>query len=805
MKSGACLLILAVLAFGFFSPNIVRGGLMLPIDVLYHLVPFASSVPQELETVHNPLLWDLAVMIYPWIEESRASGWGIPLWNPYSFCGSPLLANGQTGLLHPLSWTYRLLPLSAALIVVAAAKLAFSGIFALLFFRKLRLHPLACLFGAIAAMFGSAAIVWLGYPAALSLTTMPFLFWALENYLQNRRARDVVWMALGFGLMYLGGGLQTAFLISLAGALYFAIAAGSLRLYAALAIAALLGFCLAAPQLLPFLEYLKEGSASHFRGGFGWKTYPWFTVVLWAMPRFFGDPRAGNFWGFSSYLGEAVYIGIAPLILAAAGLALAKKDRRYVGMLAFAACGFLGLYCAPLQELLKRLPFLSHLDNNKFPALLVFGAVYFAAAGFDVMLCREGALERRRARVLWAAVALFWTAAAVATAFYFREAIGRLALRGFLVREALLQLGVLAAVSLVFWLWQTGRVRATAAAWALLALTTADLWRLSIYYYPSPPGGHSLPDSQAVDFLQQHLGDSRFLGLSGWLPPETSMLYRLQDVRGIDGHTPFRHYQIMGLIDPRVHDLRSRLLAGAPPQGKWTSQTLFFESLRPLLDSGDAGIRSALQQLDYWSYDVNAIEAPDLLSILGVRYLLGPKGAAGPAAAGFPLVYSADADIWENPTCLPRAFVSTLPVFVNGEAQALQTLSSPDFLARRRAVIDLQGRPAPEKSGRVGAPEIIPARIIRYDRELIRIQADAAAGGWLVLSDLYYPGWEASIDGGAATIIPANFLFRGVALPPGSHQVEFRFRPRSYWRGLALCLTSLVILAGLLLRRSRPA
>jgi hypothetical protein len=797
MTNARYLLIIVALAIVFFAPNILRGGLMLPMDVFHNLAPFSASAPKELSPVHNPLLWDLAVMIYPWIEEFRRSGSLLPLWNPYSFCGSPLLANGQTGLLYPLSWIYRVLPLGAALIAIAVAKLSFCGIFAFLFYRRLDCDRQACLLGAVAFMFGAVTVVWLGYPASFTLLTMPFLFWAMQNYLLSGRRRYVAWMAVGYGLLFLGGGLQTALLLSLASALYFAAGARSVKLYPALAVAAALGFCLAAPQLLPFLEYLREGAAAHFRGGFGWKQYPWYTLVSWALPRFFGDPRAGNFWGFSSFLGEAVYIGIAPLLLAAIGLLGAKKDRFYWGVVSVAAFGFLGLYAGPAQELLKHVPFLSHLDNNKLTALTVFGAISLAVAGLDLML--RCPVERRGRPVLvWHGAAVCFVSLAAGATVFFREAIRELQLSRFLTGEALAQLGLLLAATVVIWLWRTRRLRPVAAAWLLLAFTAGDLFRLSIYYYPSSPAGRELPRSSSVEFLQQSCGESRFLGLAGWVPPETSILYNLQDVRGIDGHTPFRIYEVIGRIDPAVHDLLARLRSGAPPPGKWTPGTLFFRSLQRYIESTDPEILSALSKIDYWSYDVTRIGNPELLSVLGVRYVIGPKGAAAPAAAGYRLVHESDAAVWENRGVLPRAFVSAQPEFVHSEAEALEMISTPGFASAKAAVINLQGRPLTAPRNRTGRKDPIAAHIELYAPEMVRIGADAPEGGWLVLSDLYYPGWEASVDGAAAPIYQANYLFRGVELPPGKHQVIFAYRPASLRTGIWLCLLALAVVAFLL-------
>jgi hypothetical protein len=297
-----------------------------------------------------------------------------------------------------------------------------------------------------------------------------------------------------------------------------------------------------------------------------------------------------------------------------------------------------------------------------------------------------------------------------------------------------------------------------------------------------------------VEFLQQNSGEGRFLGLAGWVPPEISILYRLQDARGIDGHTPFRCYEILGRIDPAVHDLLARLQAGAPRPGTWAPGTLFFRSIEHYLNATDPEIRSALRQLDYWSYDVTRIENPGLLSVLGVRYVVGPKGAAAPAAAGFPLVHSSDADVWENPAALPRTFVSTRPEFVASEAEALATISAPGFAAGKAAVIHLQGHSLPSRQVRAGQRDLLPARIDSYAPGQVRISADAPEGGWLVLSDLFYPGWEALVDGAPAPIYQANYLFRGVELSPGKHQVLFVYRPAPLRTGIVLCLLALAVI-----------
>jgi uncharacterized membrane protein YfhO len=79
---------------------------------------------------------------------------------------------------------------------------------------------------------------------------------------------------------------------------------------------------------------------------------------------------------------------------------------------------------------------------------------------------------------------------------------------------------------------------------------------------------------------------------------------------------------------------------------------------------------------------------------------------------------------------------------------------------------------------------------------------DAPAGGWLVVRDLYWPGWKARVDGRPVPLLPADGVFRAVALPAGTHQVEFRYRPLSF--GLGGILSVLAALGLLLSGRRWP-
>jgi uncharacterized membrane protein YfhO len=70
----------------------------------------------------------------------------------------------------------------------------------------------------------------------------------------------------------------------------------------------------------------------------------------------------------------------------------------------------------------------------------------------------------------------------------------------------------------------------------------------------------------------------------------------------------------------------------------------------------------------------------------------------------------------------------------------------------------------------------------------------------LILSDIYYPGWQAKIDGKLTKIFPTNYVQRGIILPAGNHLVEFEFKPRSFHIGLGITIASLVFIGYLYFR-----
>jgi uncharacterized membrane protein YfhO len=76
-------------------------------------------------------------------------------------------------------------------------------------------------------------------------------------------------------------------------------------------------------------------------------------------------------------------------------------------------------------------------------------------------------------------------------------------------------------------------------------------------------------------------------------------------------------------------------------------------------------------------------------------------------------------------------------------------------------------------------------RLVGYKAGTVDVEA-TTNGGYLVLTDAYYPGWRAYVDGAETPLYRGDYLFRAVALPPGRHLVQFRYEPASFATGLTI-------------------
>ena len=145
--------------------------------------------------------------------------------------------------------------------------------------------------------------------------------------------------------------------------------------------------------------------------------------------------------------------------------------------------------------------------------------------------------------------------------------------------------------------------------------------------------------------------------------------------------------------------------------------------------------------------------------------------------------------IYRNLLEQPRAFVrGNYKLIRHPENIFLDTLFGKNFDPAKEVIIE-EKPPKGFKTGGEGT-----ARIKYYGSREVKIDVKTAGGGILVLSDSYYPGWKAKLDGKPVKILRANFAFRGVFVPDGKHEVEFHYSPGNIKSGAFISLLFLAVL-----------
>ncbi|MCA1630740.1 MAG: YfhO family protein [Acidobacteria bacterium] len=170
-------------------------------------------------------------------------------------------------------------------------------------------------------------------------------------------------------------------------------------------------------------------------------------------------------------------------------------------------------------------------------------------------------------------------------------------------------------------------------------------------------------------------------------------------------------------------------------------------------------------------------------------------------AARWRLSYERDGVlVVENLRALPRAWLVSEAEAVDGE-EALRRIrgeGEKDFDPRRTALVEDAHAELPRLPGGAPPPDAA-ARVASYEPARIVVETDAAAPALLVLSELFYPGWEASVDGRPERIRLTDYLLRGVAVPAGRHRVEMRYRATAARSGAYLSALTLLLIAGLVI------
>jgi hypothetical protein len=772
----------------FLWQPLTTGQVFLPTDLSFrydYLWKALESTP-GLTVAQNPLLSDVADYYYPYARfamERLGSG-HFPLWNPYIFTGEPFFATAQAAVLDPINLLTYLAGPYAYWTWGAWLRLALLGWTMYGLLRALGRGAGAGLGAGVVFMICGFVMAWLNYSVVTTLAWLPALFWATTRLLQTGRWIWGAATAAALGAMFLGGHRETQILIGLfwpAFTIYALLVlrqrgpgGPAFRRQAGLVVGAgAIGVGLAAIQLVTFVDFLFSSSAIAARRStvqsfdLG-ETALRLTVLFF--PNFTGNPLERTYWlrALTNFNEQTGYFGLLAVALAVLGAVYwGRRDRLVPFLVGAGVLALLLAIKAPGFHLIKALPLFNVGHGVRWVLVWSFCGAVLVGYGLDALAAlRPRAAGTRRAALGVAAATL--AAGGFLLIIYLGLRLGNWdqAWQPILSHERMVRLfqpprltmyapvvflAAGAAILLARW---RGRLPAAATIAGLIVLLYADLWLFGSRYNPVTPVTAIYPPNEPLRYLQAHLGHDRFVGAIGTLRPNVPMVFGLRDVRGYED-----------VIDEPF-------------------ARLYGPVLNSLSTMQQGGLRLTAEE-------------HRLLRVAGARYLLTPRK---PDVAGRPRVHQwrleeGQAAIYEDPAALPRAYVLYNATVTPDLAAATRALLAPAHDPRRTVILTGGGDSA------TGPPDDVTATPVTWQRdepEEVALAATLPAPGYLVLSDSYAPGWEATLDGRPAPILRANVVFRAVAVPAGAHVVRFQYRPPLFSLGVLISTLAALAILGLI-------
>lgn len=230
---------------------------------------------------------------------------------------------------------------------------------------------------------------------------------------------------------------------------------------------------------------------------------------------------------------------------------------------------------------------------------------------------------------------------------------------------------------------------------------------------------------------------------------EVSNYYHVPSVEGYDALYPRRYGEFIASVNSGTLQESARSVVAFPKNGKYAPQAINLLNVTYIVHklSDD----NAVWTFPYWQYPNNQ----------------------------FVQIFQDNAyRVLQNTKAFPHAFLVGSYVVRKDNQEILDTIFHPDFNLRDSIVLEEN----PHIS--ISPDQDAKATITKYTPDDVSITTQAKSNMFLFLSDTYFPGWKAYIDGKQTAIYRADYAFRAIALPKGRHNVRFVYFPQSFVFGL---------------------
>lgn len=747
--------------FIFSSPYFIKNKVPFASNYQVNFFSPWSTYPQFAGPVKNNAMPDVIGQIYPWkhftIQSLKAGQ--IPLWNPYSFSGTPHLANYQSAVFSPFNILFFVLPFIDAWSILVLLQPLFAGLFMYLLMRALSVVKTGSLISSIAFMFCGFITTWMGYATlGYAILFLPLAIFSIEKFYLSNKIRYLFLLSLTIPLSFFSGHFQISlyFFVFVLGYLIYKLITDrrySKSLY--LFLFTFFGLLFSLPQIFPSIElYAQTLRSTLFQKG---EIIPWGYVSTFIAPDFLGNPVTRNDW-FGHYAEWNAYIGLIPLMLSFYSF-LNIKNTRVIFFTISAILALLLAFPTPVLDLLinSRIPVLSTSAASRIIVLFSFSFAVLSGFGFEYLF-KDIKNKRFKRVILWLG--------GFTTIFFILwfVVIFKLILP---IDKIVIAKQNLILPTIIFFLFifctlfllvqeklKLNKHIKYAIYFFVIILVAFDLLRFAAKWQAFDPKNLAFIDLPITREFKNISGYERVAGNYG---AEASVYYSLPSLEGYDAVYIRRYGEfIASLSDGKIK-----------------------ESARSVV-----------------SFSKNGMNTPKAVNLLGVKYIVH-KISDGNNVWAFPywdypkdaftLIYADDKyQVYKNNNAYPRTFLVNKYKVVDAPQKTLDTIFNNNFDLRNSVVLAKNPGVA-SVTGFKGE-----ALISQYTPNKIVIKTHSNANSLLFLSDSYYAGWIAYVDNKESEIYLADYTFRAVVVPGGDHTVTFVYNPLSFKSGILIAVFGVI-------------
>lgn len=714
----------------------------------------------------------------------------LPLWNPYIFCGIPLLAESQSALFYPFSLAHILFSITAAINFLFIFHQSLGCIFMYLYLRRITQQAFPSLVGALVFALSSAFIprIFAGHLTVIcSITWLPLLFLLADRYLPTKNTISILFMGIVLSLQILAGHIQFVF-ISFVGLFLYALFTGLNSFKTTLSIrnslypiylllgSLILAIGLSAAQLIPTFELLQESMRFSNLGLNNTFSMPAENIITLFAPGFFGWIQP-LYWGKWYPWEVSLYVGTLALLISFFAMMHSDRYNKFFTFLFFLSIILsLGAYLPFSKYLFEYMPgFNFFRAQGRFLILSVFSLSCLTALGLRELSepdCREKNKRQLVIIIFFAFLSMLFlfgikiileylpalwnkiyssiisydklsTRAGFNFGYLFTPEI----VRKLIIAELDSSIALFLLGATIFFLYFKRYLKVQMAKFLILLFIVIDLFGFRQHYSSSFSLEEHYLDNKVANFLRNKIGDGRILTL-GTINRNVAVRYKIPSIGGYSGVIPKRYNEIMNFL-----------------HGASLQEAALLDDIR---------------------------KSSPLLKLLNTKFIVTNKIYKTFDLSLYKHVFNNNGvDVYGAPFTLPKVFIVRKAVFKEKRDDIFKMLLDNSFNFEKTVV--LEGVNA-ELKDRYNGDDFIGqhAAISSYLPNKAVVNTDAEGDGYLVLCDNYYPGWKAYIDGKKTGIFKADYIFRAVYVPKGRHKIEFIFSPFSLKIGLLISLASLL-------------